>query len=56
MTGLANKEQRPNLHYNVVNPETGNVYPPSPTRGWSCAKATMAKYMAKGRVTLAKQG
>ena len=50
MTGLANKEQRPNLHYDVVNPETGNVYPPSPTRGWSCAKATMAKYMAEGRV------
>src|SRR2546422_6239243 len=40
LTGLANKKQRPNLHYNVVNPKTGHAYPPSPTRGWSVSEET----------------
>lgn len=50
LTGIANKEERPNLHYDLVDPETGNVYPPSPTRGWSCAKDTMARLISEGRV------
>ena len=50
LTGLANKEQRPNLHYDVVNPATGLSYPPNPTRGWSCSKDTMARLIAEDRV------
>lgn len=50
LTGLANKEERPNLHYDVVDPETGIVYPPSPTRGWSCAPGTMAQLIAEKRI------
>ena len=50
LTGLATKERRPNLHYDVVNPKTGLVYPPSPTRGWSCAKATFQKHIELGRI------
>jgi len=50
LTGIANKQERPNLHYDLVNPKTGDVYPPSPTRGWSCAKETMAKMIAEDRI------
>jgi adenine-specific DNA-methyltransferase len=50
LTGIANREERPNLHYDLVNPKTGDVYPPSPTRGWSCAKETMAKWIAEDRI------
>jgi adenine-specific DNA-methyltransferase len=50
LTGIANREERPNLHYNVVNPKTGLEYPPSPTRGWSCAPTTMEKLIAEDRV------
>lgn len=50
LTGLANKEERPNLHYDLVNPETGVVYPPSPTRGWSCAPNTMERLIEEKRI------
>lgn len=50
LTGLANKEERPNLHYDLVNPETGILYPPSPTRGWSCAPNTMARLIEEKRI------
>ncbi len=33
MTGLATKEQRPNLHYNLTDPKTGITYECPPT-GW----------------------
>ncbi|MBF0134215.1 MAG: site-specific DNA-methyltransferase [Magnetococcales bacterium] len=41
LTGIANKDERPHLHYDLVNPHNGLVYPPSPTRGWSCSPTTM---------------
>jgi adenine-specific DNA-methyltransferase len=50
LTGIANKEERPNLHYDLVNPETGAVYPPSPTRGWSYAPETMSRLIAEKRI------
>jgi adenine-specific DNA-methyltransferase len=50
LTGIANKDERPNLHYDLVNPDTGHVYPPSPTRGWFCAKDTMIKMIAEKRI------
>ncbi len=50
ITGLATKERRPNLHYDVVNPETGNVYHPSPTRGWSVSKETFQKLIEENRI------
>src|SRR5690606_41445079 len=39
LTGLATKEQRPNLHYDIIDPKTGNAYPPNPKRGWSKSKS-----------------
>jgi Adenine specific DNA methylase Mod len=49
MVGLATREQRPNLHYDLVNPETGLVYP-CPEKGWRYDKATMSKKIEEKRV------
>lgn len=50
LTGLADKEHRPNLHYDVINPQTGVSYPPNPTRGWSCSKETMQRLIEENRI------
>ena len=34
LTGKANAQDRPNLHYVIVNPDTGDEYPPHPDFGW----------------------
>lgn len=34
LTGKANATQRPNLHYTIINEETGDIYPPDPDFGW----------------------
>jgi adenine-specific DNA-methyltransferase len=49
MVGLATKEQRPNLHYDLENPETEIVYP-CPEKGWRYNKETMAKKIAENRI------
>jgi adenine-specific DNA-methyltransferase len=50
LTGLANSEQRPNLHYDIVNPETGQSYPPLGSRGWAYDKQSMAKLIDEGGI------
>lgn len=50
LTGLADKEHRPNLHYDVTNPETGITYPPNPTRGWCCSRETFASLVADNKI------
>ena len=50
LTGLADKEHRPNLHYDVINPKTRISYPPNPTRGWSCSRETMQKLIEEERI------
>jgi adenine-specific DNA-methyltransferase len=50
LTGLANSEQRPNLHYDIVDPETGQSYPPLASRGWAYDKKAMAKLIEEGRI------
>jgi adenine-specific DNA-methyltransferase len=49
MVGLATREQRPNLHYNLVNPAT-NVDYGCPEKGWRYEKATMDRKIREGRV------
>ena len=34
LTGKANAVDRPNLHYTITNPDTGDEYPPHPDFGW----------------------
>jgi adenine-specific DNA-methyltransferase len=50
LTGLANRDERPNLHFDLVNPVTGISYPPSSTRGWAYEPATMSRLVAEGRI------
>jgi len=49
ITGLATKEQRPNLHYDLLDIETGLIYPP-PNKGWRFEVKTMDKKISEGRV------
>jgi len=49
LAGLATREQRPNLHYDLVNPETGQAYP-CPESGWRYGKSTMARLIGDGRI------
>ncbi len=49
MTGLATKAQRPNLHYDLTNPETGNIYL-CPPKGWRYEPKSMRKLIIEHRV------
>ncbi len=48
--GLATKEQRPNLHYNIVEPSTGRIFPPNPATGWRYSEEKVARLVADGRI------
>lgn len=48
--GLATRDQRPNLHYDIIEPNTGRVFPPNPATGWRYAKERMQEMIADGRV------
>jgi len=50
MTGLATRDQRPNLHYDIVHPDTGASYPPHPGRGWAYEPSRMKTLISEGRV------
>lgn len=50
LSGLADASRRPNLHYDIVNPETGISYPPNPNRGWSKSCDTVARMIIENRI------
>jgi adenine-specific DNA-methyltransferase len=50
LTGLANATERPNLHYDVFNPATGESYPPLAARGWAYEPSRMKQLIAEGRI------
>lgn len=54
MTGLATASQRPNLHYNLTNPNTGITYP-CPDTGWRYEPARMSELIANGEVIFPKE-
>ena len=54
LSGLATATQRPNLHFDIVDPNTGVSYPPNPSRGWSKSKDTIAKMIEEGRILFPK--
>ncbi len=54
LSGLATATQRPNLHYDIVNPDTGISYPPNPSRGWSKSKENVLKMIEEGRILFPK--
>ena len=41
LLGLASKEQRPNLHYSITDPETENAYFPPTDTGWRYSRDRM---------------
>lgn len=49
MVGLLSAEQRPNCHYDLINPQTGINYG-KPEMGWRYDKNTMAKLIAENRI------
>jgi type III restriction enzyme/adenine-specific DNA-methyltransferase len=53
MTGLATESQRPNLHYDLMDPVTNIVYPCPPT-GWRYEPARMKELVDNGEVIFPK--
>jgi len=54
LSGLATIDQRPNLHYDLVDPETGISYPPNPKRGWSKSSSTITSMISEGKILFPK--
>jgi adenine-specific DNA-methyltransferase len=49
MVGLASEDDRPNLHYDLINPKTGINYG-CPPRGWRYEPSTMKRLMAEDKI------
>lgn len=49
MVGLLPADQRPNCHYDLINPETGINYG-KPAMGWRYDRKTMAKLISEKRI------
>lgn len=49
MVGIATADQRPNLHYDLIDPETGINYG-CPEMGWRYDRNTMARLIAEKRI------
>ena len=49
MVGLATADRRPNLHYDLVDPDTNTNYG-CPGMGWRYNRETMAKLIKEGRI------
>lgn len=50
LTGLANAQERPNLHYDIVHPETGVQFKPHPSRGWIYGRERMQGLIIDNRI------
>ena len=49
LVGLATKDRRPNLHYDLINPATGLIYVCA-DKGWRYSKETMAQKIRENRI------
>ena len=52
--GLATKEQRPNLHFPIVDPQTHNCYEPPANTGWRYNKERMDRLIEQGSIIFPK--
>lgn len=50
LTGKANAEARPNLHYTILNELTRDEYPPDPDFGWITDEAGFKRLLADNRI------
>jgi adenine-specific DNA-methyltransferase len=48
--GLATRDQRPNLHYDICEPGAGRRFPPNPATGWRYSPEKMEALVADGRI------
>jgi adenine-specific DNA-methyltransferase len=55
LLGKATAQQRPNLHYEFKNPETGETYRCPSQTGWICSKSTMLSYIEEKRILWPKK-
>jgi adenine-specific DNA-methyltransferase len=46
LLGLATRDQRPNLHYDMVEPKTGRKFPPNASTGWRYSPEKMEQLIA----------
>lgn len=53
--GLATKSQRPNLHYDLIDPETGIAYPCPESTGWRYSKETIKEKLREKRIVFPKK-
>ena len=53
LTGLATRDARPNLHYDLIDPGTGINYG-CPPKGWRFERATMDHRISEGRILFPK--
>ncbi len=50
MDGIATKDRRPNLHFEIINPQTGIKYSPNPANGWRFQRSTVDQLMKEKRI------
>lgn len=53
--GLATKSQRPNLHYEIIDPETGISYSCPEATGWRYSKETLNSKLKENRIVFPKK-
>jgi len=54
MLGLANVSQRPNLHYQLIDPDTGIAFDCPADSGWRYSRATMQQKIDEKRIVFPK--
>ena len=55
LLGKATRDQRPNLHYDVTNPATGELFPCPTDTGWICRPETFQSKIEDGRILWPKK-
>ena len=55
LTGLANAVERPNLHYDLIHPITGDHYGPHTSRGWIYGRERMEELIKNNRILWPKK-
>lgn len=55
MLGLATRDQRPNLHYSIVDPKTGWKFDPPENTGWRYSPDRMNELITQGCVLFPKE-
>ena len=46
LLGLATRDQRPNLHYDIIEPGTNRSFSPNPSTGWRYSEEKMTRLIA----------